>query len=121
MLLSTMLPRWLGANEAWRFNEKLEEERIDLFGNASISLPVVPEDFRMTLGAPTDYATVLNTVKDLCRERGITLEVLPEPRPELKVPPRVLIEIRRENGTKFRSVIFVTGELVFFTSFTRFV
>jgi len=118
-MLSRMLPRRLGAQQAWLFNGEDVKEAINLFDQFDPTFSILPEDFHMIFGELIDYPVVLDAIKDFYNEYGAIVEVLDEPKPKLRVPPAKLIEVKPKDGKKFWSVIFINQGLVFFNSYTH--
>jgi hypothetical protein len=67
-MLSKMLPRRLGAYEAWRFHENLEDERIRFFDPMHPPFSIVPESFRMEFSRPVKYESIIEAVRIFCEE-----------------------------------------------------
>jgi hypothetical protein len=115
-MLSTMLPRLLGAYEAWRFNKEYDEERVDLYGEVDPRISVVPEDFHMSFAqsVTVDYHAVLEAVKVLCARYGALVEIIDERKEDINTPPRAIVEIRPRGLDPFRAVVFVQEGFVSF-------
>jgi hypothetical protein len=114
-----MLPRQLGAQQAWRFNGEDVKEAINLFDQFDPTFSILPEDFHMVFGGLIDYPVVLDAIKDFYNEYGAVVEILNVSKPKLRVPPGKLIEVKPKNGINFWSVILINQGFVFFNSYTH--
>jgi hypothetical protein len=116
-MLSRMLPRRLGAYEAWRFHENLEDERVRFLDPVYPPFSIVPESFRMEFSRPVDYESVIAAVRIFCEECGADFEVKSDRKRNLNIPPRAIVRIRPKGSKSFNAVILVEEGFVSFTSF----